>query len=81
MADRLITPEQAAAHVQQHCPDPVDITTYGERPGAELICGCGHCPEPDPTPEQYRRRVEDAIWRATAGERDYRWIETEMVRG
>jgi hypothetical protein len=72
-----VTAQAAADHVQQHCPNPHDVSTMEQRPGTTLLCGCGQCPEPDLTPEQYRRKIEDAVWHATADAHDRRWAGTE----
>jgi hypothetical protein len=45
------------------CDNPVDVSTLDQIPGTEWICGCGRCPEPDPSPEELQRRVDDAAWR------------------
>lgn len=64
MADRLITHEAAQAHVREHCPARYDVSSFDQGPGTEWLCGCGRCPTPDPTPEEFRRKVEDAAWKA-----------------
>lgn len=63
MADRLITREMAQAHIRDHCPERHDVSRFGQGSGTEWLCGCGRCPTPDPTPEEYRRKVEEAAWR------------------
>lgn len=85
MAEYLITREAAAAHVREHCPNRIELPVFG-RWESDHVCGCGHCPQPDPSPAEYRRQVEEAIWQASQralddGERDHRWIRTELVRG
>lgn len=78
----LVTREMAAAHVLEHCPAKVDVSSFDRGPASEFICGGGRCPAPDPTPEEFRRRVEEAAWRAASesGDGPVRRIETEYVR-
>jgi hypothetical protein len=50
------------------CPQPAEVTTLVDLANGERhwICGCGFCPEPDPTPEQLQQRVHAAAWRRAA---------------
>lgn len=66
MGDWRFTAEQAAEHVRQHCPRKADVSTLGQRPGSVYLCGCGTCPEPDPTPEQLMDRIERQRWRVAS---------------
>lgn len=67
MAEQLITRAAADAHVREYCPSAVNVRAIDDRVDF-LVCGCGRCPKPDPTPEEFRRQVEDAIWRSVADE-------------
>lgn len=54
-------------HYDGPCPQPAEITNYGDLARGERrwLCGCGFCPEPDPTPDELQRRVDDAAWQRT----------------
>jgi hypothetical protein len=47
------------------CPRPVEVTAWDDLAKGERhwLCGCGFCPQPDPTPAELQRRVDDAAWR------------------
>jgi hypothetical protein len=47
------------------CPRPAEVTTWDDLARGERhwLCGCGFCPQPDPTPAELQQRVDDAAWR------------------
>lgn len=46
----------------ENCRNPVDVSTPGQGPGTEYVCGCTACPEPDPTPAELQAKVDRAWW-------------------
>lgn len=50
----------------EQCSNPVDVSTMDQLPGSGTVCGCGQCPEPDPTPAELQRRVDQAAWQRAA---------------
>jgi hypothetical protein len=44
------------------CPTPVELHAANRRGPVVVWCGCGECPEPDLTPEEYRRLVDNALF-------------------
>lgn len=55
-------------HYDGPCPSPAEVTTWSDLANGERhwICGCGFCPEPDPTPAELQRRVDQAAWQRAA---------------
>lgn len=47
----------------EDCPDRVELFTFGQREPVRCVCGCQQCPEPDPTPAEFRAWV-DREWTA-----------------
>lgn len=41
----------------EDCQDRVIILEFGGKP-VTYLCGCGHCPRPDPTPGEFRAKVD-----------------------
>ena len=54
------------------CPQPAEVTNFEElgRQEKHWLCGCGFCPEPDPTPEQLQARVDAQRWRMASEPRN-----------
>lgn len=57
----------AATYTYEECPQRADVTMLGEA-GPKYVCGCGRCPQPDPTPAQLHAAV-DRAWLA-----GHRWL-------
>ncbi|HEV2929369.1 MAG TPA: hypothetical protein VGW74_11810 [Propionibacteriaceae bacterium] len=41
----------------EDCPDRTELRTFDGKP-VRYLCGCGHCPVPDPTPRELHARVD-----------------------
>lgn len=50
------------------CPSPAEVTSFSDLANGQRywVCGCGFCPQPDPTPAELQQRVDDAAWHAAA---------------